>query len=332
MESGYLLLGPEIGEKNAFVDKLRAELVKALGVKPEEERYYCQDMKPGELVSMLLNGSLFAPHRLVTYSGIELISAKGDIATLSGYLRSPAPDVTLIMVSDGAGADKALKDAVGEKGCKVFWEMFEDRKEEWLRSFFRREGFKISSQAVDAILELVENNTEALKTECSRLALFLPKDREIGEDDIENYLSHNRSEDAFSLFDRMASDGLEEALECLEKILSSKEGEPIGVLAGLSWSFKRLEGFQRLKVQGMNGDEAFLRSGIKSKKLQATYRDADRRYPLEVCRKVLSRLLDADFALRSLGGSMEKTVMQKALYETMVKQGRAIEAIDQSAR
>jgi len=332
MGSSYLLLGPEIGEKNAFIDKLRAELAKSIGAKADEERHYCQDMKPGELVSLLLNGSLFAPHRLVVYAGIDLVTAKGDVAALTDYLRSPSPDVTLIMTSDGASADKALKDAVGSGGCKVFWEMFEDKKEEWVRSFFRREGFKISPDAIQSILELVENNTEALKSECSRLALFLPKEREIVETDIESYVSHNRAEDAFSLFDRIACDGLEQALECLEKILSSKEGEPIGILAGLSWSFKRLEGFQRLKAQGLGPDEAFLRSGIKSKKLQATYREAERRYPLPVCRSVISRLLDADYALRSLGGSMDKTVMQKALYEIMAKSGRPIEAIVQSPR
>jgi DNA polymerase III subunit delta len=329
MGSSHLLLGPEIGEKNAFIDKLRADLAKQVGAKADEERHYCQDMKPGELVSRLLNGSLFSPHRLVIYAGIDLVTAKGDVAALAGYIRSPAPDVTLVMVSDEPGADKALKDAVGPAGCKVFWEMFEDKKEEWVRSFFRREGFKISPDAVEAVLELVENNTEALRSECSRLALFLPKDREISEADIEGYLSHNRSEDAFSLFERVARDGLEQALECLEKILSSKEGEPIGILAGLSWSFKRLEGFQRLKAQGTGPDEAFLRSGIKSKKLQATYREADRRFPLSMCRSVLSRLLDADYALRSLGGSMDKTVMQKALYEIMVKAGRPIETLDQ---
>lgn len=332
MGSSYLLLGPEIGEKNAFVDKLRADLAKQIGAKPDEERHYCQDMKPGELVSRLLNGSLFAPHRLVVYSGIDLVTAKGDVAALVGYLRSPAPDVTLVMASDEVGADKAIKDAVGPGGCKVFWEMFEDKKEDWVRSFFRREGFKISSDAVEAVLELVENNTEALKSECSRLALFLPKDREISEADIEGYLSHNRSEDAFSLFERIARDGFGEALECLEKILSSKEGEPIGILAGLSWSFKRLEGFQRLKAQGLGPDEAFLRSGIKSKKLQAAYREADRRFPPAACRNALSRLLDADYALRSLGGSMDKTVMQKALYEVMVKSGGPIESMDQSPR
>jgi DNA polymerase III subunit delta len=328
MESSYLLLGPEIGEKNAFIDKLRAEIAKEAGSAPDEERRYCQETKPSELVSGLLNGSLFAQRRLVLYSGVEALGSKADVATLAAYLRSPAPDVTLVLLSDEAGADKALKDAVGEAGCKVFWEMFEDRKEEWVRSFFRKEGFRISPDAIEAVLELVENNTDALRSECSRLALFLPKDKEIGEEDVESCLSHNRFEDAFSLFARMASDSLEDALECLEKILSSKEGEPIGVIAGLSWSFKRLEGFQRLKAGGTGQDEAFLRSGIKSKKLQATYREADRRYPLPVCRAVLSRLLDADLALRSLGASMEKTAMQRAVYEAMVKRGRKIEAVD----
>lgn len=332
MEPAYLLLGPEIGEKNAFIDKLRAELAKESGGKAEEERYYCQETKVGELVSNLLNGSLFSDRRLVFYLGIDALGSKSETAALAAYLRAPSPEAVLVMTSDEVGADKALKDAAGEKGCRIFWEMFEDRKEEWIRSFFRREGFPVTQGAVDAILELVENDTESLKTECSRLALFLPKGAEIGEETVEGYLSHGRREDAFSLFDRMASGDFAEALECLEKILSSKEGEPIGVLAGLAWSFKRLEGFQQLKERGLDQGEAFLRSGIKSKKLQALYREADKRYPAAACRGVLSRILDADLALRSSGAGFEKAIMQTAIYEAMVKSGRKIEAFPQSNR
>ncbi len=321
----HLLLGPEIGEKKTHIEKLRASLAKELGTEPEEERYYCQDCKPGALVSQLLNGSLFSSHRLVQYIGVEQLSGKTEIAPLLDYAKHPSPEISLIMLSDEVGVEKALKEAVGEKNCTVFWEMFEDRKEEWLRSFFRKEGMRISEKAVDAILDLVENNTDALRRECSRLALFLPKDKEIDEETVESYLSHNRQEDAFSLFDRLACGELREALESLEKMLFSKEGEPIGILAGLLWSFKRLETWLILQNDGLRPDEAFLRSGIKSKKLQGLYKEAARRYPLPACRRVLSRITEADYSLRSGGAVTEKIIMQKLIYETVVKAGQRIQ-------
>jgi hypothetical protein len=97
-------------------------------------------------------------------------------------------------------------------------------------------------------------------------------------------------------------------------------------MAGLLWSFKRLENYETLLGQGFRPDEASIRSGIKSKKLQSTYADASRRYPLKDCRDVISRIMETDSALRSSGGNLAKTQMQKFLYETMVKSGKPIEA------
>ena len=53
--------------------------------------------------------------------------------------------------------------------------MFEDRKEQWLESFFRKNGYKTDPDVAELILSLVENNTEALRTECSRFLSVLRK-------------------------------------------------------------------------------------------------------------------------------------------------------------
>ena len=79
--------------------------------------------------------------------------------------------------------------------------MFENRKPQWVENFFRKNGFSISPDAVEQILEMVENNTESLKSECSRFFFCFEKGTTITSDDVEKILSHNREENAFTLFD-----------------------------------------------------------------------------------------------------------------------------------
>jgi DNA polymerase-3 subunit delta len=328
VESAYLLLGPEIGEKNSFIDDIRAAIAKERGAPAEEERRYLPETRPAELVASMRNGSLFADHRLVIYGGLEQLSGKTDAAPLAEYLASPSPGVTLIMASDAVGVEKSLKDAAGEKRTKVFWELFENRKEEWIRAYFRKAGFRVSEGAVQALLDLVENNTEALKAECSRIALFQKPGTEIEESTIDAYVSHNRSEDAFSLFARMAQSGLTESLETLEKILDSKEGEPIGILAGLSWCFQRLDAYHAALASGLSPEEAFQRSNLRSKKQQQLYRDAAKRFPPGHCARTLSRIVDADAALRGAQSGAEALTLQVLVYEAMKKAGEPIAAMD----
>ena len=82
---------------------------------------------------------------------------------------------------------------------RVFWELFENRKEEWIVNFFRKAGYSVEEDAVATILELVENNTDALKTACSRITLFFPAGHRVTEADCDAMLAHNREETPFSL-------------------------------------------------------------------------------------------------------------------------------------
>jgi DNA polymerase-3 subunit delta len=326
LERVHLLLGPELGEKNEYARKIVSRAAAEAGSAPEVAHRYLPETRPSEIVSEMRNGSLFSSCRVFYYQGVEQLGAKAEIAVLADYMASPADDVILILLSDQSYVDKPLSAAAGAARTKIFWELFEDRKEDWIRAFFRKRGHGVEEDAVQAILELVENNTEALKEECSRLALFLEPGAGLTEDVVEAYVSHNRSEDAFSLFDRMGSSGIEEALETLEKILYSKEGEPIAVLAGLQWCFAKLESFETLLASGMPAEEALIGAGLKFKKKQKLYRQASSRYPLPVCRRILARLPDADAELRSAPAGTDRLILQVLVYETMTKEGRAIEA------
>jgi len=82
---------------------------------------------------------------------------------------------------------------------------------------------------------MVENNTDALRTACSRFTLFYEPSHRITPADVDAILAHNREETPFSLFDALVSGDLEDALGIYRKLILSKDSSPVQTVAGLTF-------------------------------------------------------------------------------------------------
>jgi DNA polymerase-3 subunit delta len=188
--------------------------------------------------------------------------------------------------------------------------MFEREKSEWLRQFFSREGFNIDRDCIAAILEMVENNTEALKRECSRLVYFLPKDRPVKTEDIEKWLSHNREESTFTLFSRIACGDTSRALECLAVMLAAKESAQ-GIMAGLAWCFRKLGDYLALLETGEVNNLEMRKIGLSAPKVRDDYTAASRRYNADNVEACLALTAEYDILLRSPVAALENILMDR---------------------
>lgn len=327
----WLFTGPEIGERNAAVDQLKAFATKTHG-NPEMHTLYSADTPLGQVISLLQNGSLFASARFVVLRNAELIKKKEDVSQLVSWATSSAgrEDVFLVLISDSIGIDKKIEACVSKDRKKIFWELFENRKQQWITSFFRKEGYQIDPDAVDAILETVENNTDALRTACSRLILFFSPDHQITEDDIETYLSHNREENAFTLFDALSKQNLENALSILEKISLSKESSPVQIIAGLTYCFRRLGDWHRLAAQGVRDDFALKRAGFSGKRAQEQYRRAASAWNLLSASRILALLAQTDSAIRDGGNVVHRILLDTCIVNIVENAGQGCEALHYS--
>jgi DNA polymerase-3 subunit delta len=199
--------------------------------------------------------------------------------------------------------------------------MFESEKGEWVRAFFKREGHRIDPAGVDAILELVENNTDALRRECSRLMLFLPKDRPATAGDVEQWLSHGREESTFTLFSRIAEGDLSKAIECLHTLLGAKES-PQAILAGLAWCFRKLRDYLALLEGGEPSSFDMKKIGLSSPKAKSDYAAAARRYSTHSADYCLALTAEYDILTRSLGTSFAQTLMDVYVVKVVNEDGR----------
>jgi DNA polymerase-3 subunit delta len=195
--------------------------------------------------------------------------------------------------------------------------MFENRKHEWLVNFFRREGFSITGEGVDAVLELVENNTESLRRECSHLCRFIDssgKEKNVDAEDVEKWLSHTREESAFTLFSRIAHADLVKSLESLHTLLLAKEAPP-AIFAGLTWCFQKLRDYLFLKEEHAVTDAELRKIGLSSPKARKDYEQAALFYDTWSVDACLSLTAEYNVLLRSAGQGLENLLMDRYVYK-----------------
>ncbi|MCL2244104.1 MAG: DNA polymerase III subunit delta [Treponema sp.] len=320
--SAYIFLGPELGKKQDAVNNIKEKFPGA-----DEIVFYAGETNSGAIADAMQNRNLFADAQIVIVKNADLIKKKDEIDLLVSCINNTknSDNAVLILLSDELKLAAALDNAVPKASRQVFYELFEREKNEWLREFFRREGFIIDRDCTSTILEMVENNTEALRRECSRLVQFLrrsenlpqenghqtgSKNRPVKTEDIEKWLSHNREESAFTLFSRIASGDLCKALESLSVMLAAKESAP-GILAGLAWCFRKLGDYIALLEKGEPGYPELAKIGLSSPKVKSDYVEAARRYKTQSVEACLALTAEYDLLLRSPVAVMEKILMDK---------------------
>lgn len=322
----YLLLGPEAGEKAEFVRTVQAAIEKRTGGKPEESKFYPFETGMADLVAMLRNGSLFASHRLVFLDSVDGIGSRADVDLLVEYCAHPAEDATLVLSSDQTQVDKRLSAAVPADLRKIFWEMFDNQKLGWVTSYLRRLGCSVTTEAASLLLEMVENNTQELRQECDRLALYFGRNHEIVADDVEAFIYHSKEENVFSLFQEMAACNFDGSLEILQKMMLGSEGNPVAVMAGLIWQFRRLLGLSALLDERYSARDAFTKLGIRSKRTQKNYEVGGRNYTRESLERILVLAGRYDAMFRRLGSALHPLLLQIFVYSVVIRKGKETES------
>jgi DNA polymerase-3 subunit delta len=311
----YLFTGPELGEKADETARIRSALREKYGEALEETTFYAQETPTGEMTGIMLSGSLFSSARLFVIKNAEAVKKKEDVKMLASVLENLDDSATVILLSDENGIDRTLEKAVGANK-KIFWEMFENRKREWLQNFFRREGYTITANAVDTILEMIENNTDALRNQCRNLFLFCDKDKPVTDVDITRLLSHTRTESTFTLFSAIACGNIERSLEILHALLDAKESA-VSIFAGLIWCWHKLRDYEALLASGNTGDFELKKIGLSSSKVRQDYINAARIFSPEDVARCIALAAETDVRIRASGMALERLLMEWYVYKVV---------------
>ncbi len=308
----------------------------------EEHVYYLSETSIGQVLSVLDNGNLFASATCVICKNAELLKKKEDVQLVEEWCKSAdesgEASSALIFISDEISVDSKLDKLVPAANKKKFWEMFDNQKIPWLTDYFRKNGYTLTADAAQMILDMVDNNTLALKNECSRFFVCLEKGKTVTPEDIDSFLTHNREENAFTLFKQMIASydsenkRLQESLDVLQGIRLSKDNSSVMIIAGLSSCFRKLVLWHHLQEESNGGygpSEATLKSnGFASSLIQGQYRKAAKVWTKGQATAILAQLSSTDMEIRSGGTAMEDILLQKLIFEIVTKKGASIAAAE----
>lgn len=327
----YLYSGPEFGERDDAVSAIKDSLQKKFS-SCEFYSYYAVETPIADAMQKLYGASLFSEATCVIFHGAEQIKKKEDIQKIADWAKGAGESSVLILVSDEISCDAKLEKIVAKECRRQFWEMFDEQKIPWLKNYFSKNGYSIENDACEEILDLVENNTQALKNECSRFFVCFPPGAKITVENVDSLIEHGREESAFTLFDAMAdgakspSERLEGALGILQKIRLSKDSSSVMIISGLSYCFRRLSAWYALKIAGKTDDFSLKTSGFASKKSRRQYSSAERVWNYGQSAAICALLSETDMQIRSGGAGLEDTLLQMLLYEIIMKRGARISA------
>jgi DNA polymerase-3 subunit delta len=325
----FLLLGPEEGEKREFIKAYLQRKTKDLGEKPEILRFYAFESRILDIVSTLQNQSLFSRFTVLILYNVETIKKVDDQKILADYLQHPSECAALFLVSPGIHeVSKVITKHIPESQKKIFWELAENRKRNWIQEFFRTRSITIEPSALEFLLEMLENNTRDLKNTCNRLALFFGPDAKIKGEDLEKYVYHSKEENVFTLFERIAQRDLPAAMEVLHKMLLSGEADGIKLINGLLWQIRKLLSFKLLLKKNFHQGEIFRKLKIWSKKNQHIYTLAHRNFAFAEIEAIIVLVTDFDVSFRSVKTEMQILLCQLLLYYIIKKGGRRMKGKD----
>jgi DNA polymerase-3 subunit delta len=200
--------------------------------------------------------------------------------------------------------------------------MFDNQKQGWVASFFRQKKIAIAPEAVEYILDMVENNTRDMRVECERLALFFGPDSTITLESVEQYIYHSKEENVFTLFDRICDRELLAAEEVLDKILLSREADATQLAGGLLMQFRKLASFKRMVAANYESAEAFPKLRIFSKKNQKTYIEGSRKFNGEDIERIVRLLVEFDERFRSVKTDFHDLLLRLLVYYVVAKAGQ----------
>ena len=330
--SVYLLLGPEEGEKREFIENEKKRVL-SLYSDAETYTFFAGDNEDEALYNALTQNSLFSSFRFIVIKAFEnATKTDGMSKALIEFSKAPNECAEVIIVSSESSTTTIAPEIVklaGKENTKIYWELKESDKINWIISYVRREGFSITKDAVDEILSSVDNNTLEMKNLVSSIILFLQLQKSgnvIDESVIENYASRTKGENGYTLFKAVAAKDLEHALLIVASIHLSDSREIVPAFTALQNQFRRIEACHTLKAKGMNEKMIFQEveyfptynprrqiKGINFKEAP-TFSLGMRNYSKSACSQIVLYLGAMDSEIKAAGTEMTKILFEEVIY------------------
>ena len=346
LKPGYLFIGDEAFFRKRCRDAILRHLVPA---DLREFSLYDLDLAETELVEVLDRArtpSLMAPFQVFFIRGIKQLYGRGshqaEFDAIQQYFANPNPDATLVFVADHISipADarrmdmvdreryERIRDTLGEY-CTIveLARVQEDEAVRWARETAAAEGVTLDSDAARELIDSLGADMMLISSELEKLILYTGEKKRITLGDVETTVLAAKQRTLYELTDAISSKDRLRALEILDAILSTGDGEEaaIGHLYMLAKTFRQMLVILERDVRDQRMLWAALWQGFRVPPFAAEdiIRQARRYRSRRQLTRALRLIARADLALRSSPPS--KRLVLERLVLDLSSEPRAVE-------
>lgn len=293
----YLFLGGE----QLFHEELLEAMVEKLLPETEREfnltRFNAAMVTAEELSANLETGSLFGNTRIILLGEFENATHEVEGVVLNRFNQLPQGIYFVISALKLDGRKKSsqeLRKRITVVDCE---KLSNTDLPVWIKQRAKKMGLELTPEQTRLVGDRSGGDLLRVRAELEKLAVFAGVNQKISDKDLEALLPGGPEPDIFGLIDAVAGRNPKLGLPRLEELLNSGENE-IKILATLSRQFRNIAAAIEAKERGMTprGLADFL--GINPYVAEKSFNQA-RYFSLPELRKIMDRLLEADFRIKS---------------------------------
>ncbi len=255
----YLLCGEEAYLKNQYKRRLRSAI---LG--EEDTMNFSSFEGKGIDVRRIIDQAetmpFFAQRRLIQIENSGFF--KSASPELADYIPQMSPATVLIFIEDEVDKRGRLYKAVKKAGRIVEMGRQDNRTlTAWILSAFKREGKKITSDALELFLDKTGNDMENIANELEKLFSYVLDQEAVGRAEVEAVCTVTTESRVFEMVGAVVNRQQKKALELYYDLLALKE-PPMRILYLIGRQFNQMLLLRDLREQGCDNKTIASKAGL----------------------------------------------------------------------
>lgn len=261
LKPAYVLIGDE-----AFFRKQCRDAVLQYLVPPEMRDFslYEMDLAESELAEVLDRArtpSLMAPFQVFFVRGVKQLYGRGshesEFTAIEEYCSNPNPDALIVFIADHVNipADlrrmelddknryERIRETLGQYcGVVELARVEESEAMRWVMDAASAQGVKVDTDAARELVDSLGGDMMMVANELEKLTLYVGEKKRITLGDVETMVLAAKQRSLYELTDAISAKNRAKALEVLEAMLSTGEGDEaaIGHLYMLAKTYRQM--------------------------------------------------------------------------------------------